>query len=393
MNPARKTPLFSNGMKILAIDTSCDDTCCSVVEEKKGSFFIHSNVVSSQVSLHQQYGGVFPSLAKREHQKNLIPVLHQALKAAKLLARSDSKNHQPCFTKIQNIMRRDELLLTQTLDFLKQYQKPKVDLLAVTNGPGLEPCLWQGLNLIKALSLCWKLPIIPVNHIEAHLLANLLNHTTKIKLPAIGLVVSGGHTELVLIKKLGRYQIIGATKDDAAGECFDKTARVLGLNYPGGPAIAKAAAQYRKSPNSLKISLPRPMLLSQDYDFSFSGLKTAVLYHYQKQPEALRQSADYVQAMAQEIQQAVVDVLVKKTFKAADYFETPTILAGGGVASNEVLRKRLQLKAQQKNIALLLPEKIYCTDNAAMIAVAAFFHRRGARKNYTKINAQANLVL
>ncbi|GAI39325.1 unnamed protein product, partial [marine sediment metagenome] len=203
-------------MNILAIDTSCDDTCISILKVKNQKsktieFNILSNIVSSQIKVHQKYGGVYPFLAKREHQKNLMPVLKQALKKAKLLKLSKS-------------------------------QKPDIDIIAVTIGPGLDPCLWMGVNFAKALSYFWQVPIIPVNHIEGHLLANLL---PQIVFPAVCLVVSGGHTQLILMRKIGDYKIIGETRDDAAGECFDKTARILGLGYPGGPAIAALAESFK----------------------------------------------------------------------------------------------------------------------------------------------------
>jgi N6-L-threonylcarbamoyladenine synthase len=241
-------------MNILAIDTSCDDTCISILEVKNGRFNLKSNIVSSQIKIHQKYGGVYPALAKREHQKNLMPVLKQALKKAKLL--KVSKN-----------------------------QKPDINAIAVTIGPGLDPCLWMGVNFAKALSYFWQVPIIPVNHIEGHILANFLTKTDnnfQKSFPAICLIVSGGHTQLILMKGIGNYKIIGETRDDAAGECFDKTARILGLSYPGGPAIASEAERISTVQCKLQIKLPRPMINSKDYDFSFSGLKTAVLYDFKK---------------------------------------------------------------------------------------------------------------
>src|SRR3989344_2847253 len=194
------------GIKILGIDTSCDDTAISVMEIRNSKFEIRSNVVSSQVKLHQKYGGVYPSLAKREHQKNLPVVFRKALRQA-------------------------------------QGKPNDIDFIGVTNGPGLEPCLWQGINFAKDLAERLKKPIVPVNHIEAHILANLINRRPpSIMFPVVALVVSGGHTQLILMRGIGKYKLIGETRDDAAGECFDKTARILGLSYPGGPAIAKIAS-------------------------------------------------------------------------------------------------------------------------------------------------------
>jgi len=385
-------------MIILAIDTSCDDTCIAILKIKNqkskigdARFDVLSNIVSSQVEVHQKYGGVYPTLAKREHQKNLVPVLKKALRQAQ---------------------------------GKQKFEKP--DLIAVTVGPGLEPCLWVGVNFAKALAYSWNLPIIPVNHIEAHILANFLNTkykilnpvrgqrslaeaqrkqtsngvNTKYLLPAICLVVSGGHTQLILIKNIGIYKIIGETRDDAAGECFDKTARILGLGYPGGPSIAQQAAQLKlKMKNEkLKISLPRPMINSKDYDFSFSGLKTAVLYDFKKRPASVKTTAgkprkEYIREMAKEIQQAIIDVLIKKTIKAAKDYRAKSIILGGGVAANKELRKQFNYKLRTINYKLnfLVPPRKFCTDNAVMIGIAGYFNRGKASKNWKKIKVDANL--
>ena len=345
-------------MKILAIDTSCDDTCIAILKIANGKLKILSNVVSSQVKIHRKYGGVYPSLAKREHQKNLPVVLKKALKGAKLSG-----------------------------------EKPKIDAVAVTIGPGLEPCLWTGINFAKDLAQQRNLPIIPVNHIEAHIFANFLDKFRKL-FPAVCLVVSGGHTQLILVKKIGDYKIVGETRDDAAGECFDKTARVLGLPYPGGPAIAAEASKPSKvSGGQSSVKLPRPMINSKDYDFSFSGLKTAVLYEFKKRPKKVRVSKEYVREMAREIQQAIVDVLIKKTVKAARNYPVKTIMLGGGVAANTELRKQFKLKIKNVKLRInfLVPPKNLCTDNAAMISVTAYLHRKEASKKWQKIEAKANL--
>jgi N6-L-threonylcarbamoyladenine synthase len=401
---------------ILGIDTSCDDTAISVLTARGKTTQLLSSVVSSQVKLHAQYGGVYPSLAKREHQKNLVPVLVRSLKEAKLLKIRNSKQIQNSkFKTVEKILEREDILRPKLIQFLTKYQKPKIDYIAVTVGPGLEPCLWQGVNFAKALSFFYQIPIIPANHVEAHLLANLLSNPKKLKFPALGLVVSGGHTELVLIPKLGQYQIIGQTLDDAAGECFDKTARILGLGYPGGPSIAKAASQCKPATNchpepagegsqgnetlrltprgdslSKQIILPRPMLKNPSLDFSFSGLKTAVLYHHQKQPLTIQKSAQYKSAMAREIQQAIIDVLIKKTERAIQKYQVETLLLGGGVTSNAELRKQFQSKTKGLKVALLIPPREFCTDNAAMIAQAACYNIKEAT-DYQKITVTANL--
>ncbi len=335
-------------MKILAVETSCDDTCLAILEIKNAEWRILANVVSSQTKLHAGYGGVYPALAKREHQKNLPTILKKILKKT----------------------------------------KGKIDLIAVTVGPGLEPCLWTGINFAKELAKDMKLAIVPVNHLEAHLLAN------KIKdFPAICLIVSGGHSQLILMNNAGQYRILGETRDDAAGECFDKAARILGLGYPGGPAIAATAAGLKNK--KLGIKLPRPMIYQKNYDFSFSGLKTAVLYDFKKRSPQARKNRQYLQEMAAEIQQAVIDVLIFKTLKAARDCRAKSIVLAGGVAANQELRKQFALKIKNQKIKaeLLVPAKNLCTDNAVMAAVAAYANRKKKTKNWQKIKANANLKI
>ncbi len=358
-------------MKILGIDTSCDDTAVSVVKKNK-EINILSNVVSSQIKIHKKWGGVYPTLAKRAHEKNLVPVLKKALKEANLLKRSKQK-------KVSLQMREKELAKKLGF-FLQKYSKPKIDLIAVTRGPGLEPCLWTGINFAKAISEQWNIPLMPINHIEAHMLANFKN---KISFPAIALIASGGHTQIVLMKDFKKYVLLGETRDDAAGECFDKTARILGLNYPGGPEIAKKAEKSPKVPK-----LPRPMINQKNYDFSFSGLKTAVLYNYKKQPN--RKTKEYIRGMAFEIQDAITDILAKKTIKAARDHKAKSILLGGGVAANKELRKKFKEKAGP-GVQLLIPSQNMCTDNGAMIAIAASFYSDCPDKGIKDAKANANV--
>ena len=343
-------------MKILAIETSCDDTAVAVLEGKGKKIKLLSNIISSQTKLHAQYGGVYPFMAKREHQKNLPLVLEQALKQAK---------------------------------------NPKIDAIAVTYGPGLEPCLWQGINFATSLAKELNVPLFPINHIEAHLLANFIDDRgpTSIKWPAIGLVVSGGHTQLILMKKFLDYKILGETRDDAAGECFDKVARILGLGYPGGPAIAKFAenSSPRNRGELFSVKLPRPMIKQRNYEFSFSGLKTAVLYEFQKTPYQNKFGtgrANYIRAMCHEVQQAIIDVLIHKTRKAVMDYQAKTVILGGGVVSNDELRKQFK-----KAFNVLIPPKELCTDNAAMTAITAYFHLEKGEKFKGKIAAKADLTL
>jgi N6-L-threonylcarbamoyladenine synthase len=422
----------ADNLTILGIETSCDDTCIAILEVKKEKIKVLSNIISSQVKLHAKYGGVYPSLAKREHQKNLPLVLNKALKKSGL--------------KISDI-----------------------DLIAVTIGPGLEPCLWTGINFAKEIgeegkpsssptellqsksegkeerealfafantrvAEKSKISIVPVNHIEAHILINFLSYYTKDNykslkkdfLPAICLIVSGGHTQLILLDKIKdnwKYKIIGETRDDAAGECLDKSARILGLGYPGGPAIAEQAQQWKSqfliieenkfssSPSFLlgknsvsnpqtnpnppaggqitKIKLPRPMLQARNYDFSFSGLKTAVLYKVKSQKRKAR-SKKYIQAMCVEIQQAVIDVLIKKTIKAARDYQAKSIILGGGVASNQELRKQLGKACLKFGFKYSAPTKDLCTDNGLMTALAGYLNPKQIN-SLKKIKANSNL--
>ncbi len=314
-------------MKILAIETSCDDTGIAIIKisgnKKSPNFNVLSNIVSSQIEVHKQYGGVYPLMAKREHEKNLAPTLEVALKEAKVLLKD-------------------------------------IDLIAVTSGPGLEPCLWVGVNFAKNLAQKLNIPLVAVNHIEAHILVNLLENP-KIKFPAIALVVSGGHTQLILMKSIENYKILGETRDDAAGECFDKCAKILGLGYPGGPIISQLATKFGGCRTkfggcrtSQELKLPRPMIYTKDYDFSFSGLKTAVLYADRRVKNKTKQ---YKQEMAAEVQQAIIDVLIKKTLKAVKNFKVKTIILGGGVTANKELRKQFKEKLENKIVAFFLAAK------------------------------------
>jgi len=298
----------------------------------------------------------FPTLAKREHKKNLPIVFKKAIKEAKI-------------------------------------KENQIDLISVTIGPGLEPCLWVGVNFAKDLAKKLDLPIVPVNHIEAHILINFLQlPTSNFLLPAVGLVVSGGHTQLILMEKIGKYKLIGETRDDAAGECFDKIARLLGLGYPGGPAIEKFS-KLQITNGKLQIGLPRPMIKQKNYDFSFAGLKTAVLYDFLKRPEKIRKSKEYKILVAKEVQQAVIDVLISKTLRAAKEFSAKSIILGGGVATNEELRKQFlqNCKLQIANCKLIFPPKELCTDNGLMVAVAGYFNKEKATNDFDKIVAEPNL--
>ena len=380
-------------MKILGIETSCDDTCLSLIsliDREIPSFHIESHLISSQDSVHKEWGGVYPILAQREHQKNLLPLFMQLLKKSNLLEEGVFEIDE---REIGNILSREEIITPMLVLFLKKYKKPAIDYISLTIGPGLSPSLWVGVNFARAISFAWDIPIIPVNHIEAHLIISLFSIKKDIcsmiasDFPAIGLVVSGGHTQLSLIRKIGQYEIIGETRDDAAGECFDKTARILGLDYPGGPAIAKQAEQWKDSERIISEPLPRPMINQKNLDFSFSGLKTAVLYRNRLKQK--KNDLNYVKSEAREIQQAIIDVLIHKTFLAIKEHQAKSIIIGGGVSANKELRYQFEEK-KGGGITLFFPPKNTSTDNALMIAVTGYFNRQNACK-YDMIKANPNL--
>ncbi|HBB56923.1 TPA: tRNA (adenosine(37)-N6)-threonylcarbamoyltransferase complex transferase subunit TsaD [Patescibacteria group bacterium] len=409
-------------MNILAIETSCDETSVAMLKAKGGlknpSFDVLSNIVLSQVKLHAEWGGVVPNLAKREHQANLIPVLKKALEKSGFYNEKQKMKNEKLQPEILNsVLEREPELLEQFLKFIPTIKPPRIDAIAVTIGPGLEPALWVGINFAKALSLVWNKPMVAVNHMEGHIVASLLKEKMKMKnekvgFPAIALLVSGGHTELALIKNWGDYKIIGETRDDAVGECFDKCARMLGLPYPGGPQIARQAENYKKYPltfrmggwtrremekEAFNLKLPRPMIDSKDYDFSFSGLKTAVLYMLKDMKERHVNIGDFTPMICNEIQQSAVDVLVLKTIKAAKEFGAKSIILGGGVAANKELRAQIKKAVARefaKTTALYLPSTKLTTDNAAMIGAAGYLHAtNGDFAKPEKMAAKGNLLL
>jgi len=397
-------------MKILAIETSCDETSVAIVEtsgaQRQPKFRVLAHFVSSQMKLHAKFGGVVPNLAKREHQRLLVPLTLQALKKAGILNNSKVKSPSPLDgikNKLQIIFERELALLAVFEKKILLLEAPDIDMIAVTNGPGLAPALWVGVNFAKALSLVWKKPIVPMNHMKGHLYAAFVPDAVRnkkivqfprVRFPALALLVSGGHTELVLMKKLGSYEIIGETLDDAAGEAFDKVARMFKLGYPGGPAIAAAAKMQneKRKTKSIDIMFPRPMMLSKDFNFSFSGLKTAVLYALRDMPKSIPMSS-VVPAMAKEFQDAAVDVLVHKTIRAAKQYSVNTIAIGGGVSANYLLRERLahEVKTQLPRTDLFLPHPSLTGDNALMIAIAAAVD--GKKKAPNGIGAEPNMRL
>jgi N6-L-threonylcarbamoyladenine synthase len=279
--PVKKTTIT------LAIETSCDDTGIALLKatelKSETKFEVLANEISSQIELHQQYGGVFPAMAKRAHAQNITPLFILGLKNSNLLKpRKNTKKpalDQKTITKLTKLLERESEMCTALLEFVQKYELPKIDKLVVTSGPGLEPTLWVGINFAKALGLLLDMPVIPTNHMEGHLLSVAIPEASTFSIssesfhfPMLALLVSGGHTELVLAKDIGKYTVIGQTRDDAAGEAFDKVARMMDLPYPGGPEISRLAHEARTTLAFSEFSLPRPMLHSPDFDFSFSGL-------------------------------------------------------------------------------------------------------------------------
>ncbi len=356
-------------MKILAIETSCDETACAVVEN--GTEILASSLATS-AKLHEKTGGIVPEVAARKQLDFVVPVINDTL---------------------EKFCTGEGLSLEKVLKF-----GCGVDAVAVTTGPGLMRSLVVGIEAAKALSFAWDKPLIPVNHLIGHIYANFVGETAcavgangTIEFPAVALVVSGGHTDLVLMKNHGDFEYLGGTLDDAAGEAFDKTARLIGLSkYLGGAALSKKAAECKE--NTLAGVLPRPMLNENNYDFSFSGLKTAVKRLVAKSVDetgAVTNPAYSTECLAREFETAVVDVLTSKTIKAAKEFKVKSILLGGGVAANSALRTRLQKDAQKINIPVFVPPISLCGDNAVAIASAAFFNQ--VYKKPTEVVASPSL--
>jgi N6-L-threonylcarbamoyladenine synthase len=337
-------------MTILGIETSCDETAAAIVQDGRK---ILSNIVASSVKLHQKSGGIIPEIAAREQARFIIPVIKESL--------------------------------------IKANIKPReLSALAVTVGPGLIGSLLVGVETAKTLAYLWQKPLIPINHLQAHLYANWLRAEKKIpKFPVIGLVVSGGHTDLVLMKNHHEIKWLGGTRDDAAGECFDKCARLLNLGYPGGPAISRAAIKFPKEERRNKIKLPRPMIFEDNFDFSFSGLKTAVLNKVKKLKEDKHFNKTNINQVANEIQEAITDVLITKTKKAAEKYKVNSILLAGGVIANSRLREKFKLSTL--NSLLFIPSPILCTDNATFVAANAFFNYHPIP--WQKIQADSSLEI
>ena len=345
-------------MKILAIETSCDETAAAIVKDGR---MILSNVVSSSRDLQKKYGGVFPEKAAREQLKCIIPVIEESL----------------TFSAGQSGRKGVGLL-------------SGIDAIAVTIGPGLIGSLLVGVEAAKTLSFVSKKPIIPIHHHLGHIYASWLTKKKPPVFPAICLIVSGGHTILLHMKNHGVFSIVGQTRDDAAGGAFDKTARLLGLPYPGGPEIDRIAKHSLERGGEHRFTFPRPMMHSSNFDFSFSGLKTAVLREVKKlNLQLITHNSQLISDLAAGIQEAIVDVLIAKTIHAAEKYSVKTIIIGGGVAANSRLKEKFMI--HNSSFMIHIPPPKLCTDNAAVIASAAFFNNHPV--SWKTVNANPNLQL
>lgn len=320
-------------MKILAIESSCDETAIAILDGSGSFLKLKKNLIYSQVDIHKKYGGVIPEVAARKHTETIIPLIDNTL----------SKN------KLKGI-----------------------DYVAVTSGPGLVTSLILGLAAAKTLAFANNLPLLAINHMEGHIYSNWLSNSKLVKnsqkyFPALVLLVSGGHTELILMKNHGQYQILGQTLDDAAGEAYDKVAKLLNLGYPGGPIVSNLATFGDEQ----AYCFPRPMIDKANYDFSFSGLKTAVLYTLEKKKQI---STKDVKNICASFQKALVEVLLKKTMRAAKEYKVKSIMLAGGVAANKSLQENLIRESKKMKVPFFYPKLKYTGDNAAMIAVAAYYN-------------------
>lgn len=320
-------------MIILGIESSCDDTSVALLDCSPKGCVVISEKTASQIEVHKKYGGVVPEIAGRLHAEKIVPLIEEILK-----------------------------------------DQPKPDAIAVTAGPGLITGLIVGTEAARALSFAWEIPLIAVNHLEGHMYSVELKADQKIEYPAIALVASGGHTEITQINNPGEYKLLGHTKDDAAGECFDKVAKLLDLPYPGGPQISKLAETGKTD----AIDFPRPMMKENNFDFSFSGLKTSALYWLQKNKGTISDN-DFCASF----EQAIVDVLVHKTIHAVKEINPKTLILAGGVSANKKLRETLAKIILQNypETKFVYPELKHCMDNAAMIAVAGYY--QAIKNNYT----------
>ena len=369
-------------MKILGIETSCDETAASVIEVSQDKSYVKvlSSVTATSLALHAKTGGIIPEVAARNQIKDIIPVIYETLTLADgVWPMANSKESH-------NLL------------------APAIDAIAVTYGPGLIGSLLVGVETAKTLAYVWDKPLIPINHLFGHMYANLVEVDNPPEFPVISLIVSGGHTDLVLMKSHTDITWLGGTRDDAAGECFDKCARLIGYAYPGGPKIAELA--LKGDPKA--VAFPRPMISNHNFEFSFSGLKTAFLNKTKESFAILRTSSEKIgwnQIILEEhiteiqkkilydlcasLQEAIVSVLVKKTFSAVDKYHAKSLILSGGVAANEKLRETFRQNASAHGVKFFVPEKFLCTDNGTMIATAALF--QGKKTDWQEVVANPEL--
>jgi len=342
-------------MKILAIESSCDDTSVALVEVVSHNFKILAEKTASQIEIHKKYGGVVPEIAGRMHAEKIVPLVEE------VLGKTPANSPYPLLVR-------------------GGHQKP--DVICVTSGPGLITGLMVGVEAAKTLAYLWDIPLVSVNHIEGHIhsveipsnppLVKGEKEKNKIKYPALALIASGGHTELIYIKEQGKYKKIGVTLDDAAGECFDKAAKILGLPYPGGPKISKLA----ETGNTKAINFPRPMMDRDNFNFSFAGLKTSALYWLR---DNKLEKKITINDFCASFEQAIIDVLVGKALKAAQKYKPKTVILGGGVSANKKLRDNLTEQLSTLNLELRTPNLQYCMDNAVMIAIAGYYKAKNKK--------------
>ena len=336
-------------MNILGIDTSCDDTCAALVKDGR---YVLSNIVNSQVPVHHEHGGVVPELASREHIRNILPVVRESLKKAGLT-------------------------------------KKDIDAVAVTVGPGLVGALLVGIYFAKAFCYANRIPLVGINHLEGHILSIFLEKKSP-PFPFVALTVSGGHTNIYHVRDFGDYTVLGQTLDDAAGEAFDKIAKLLDLGYPGGPVIEKLARAGRFD----AIDFPRAYLSKDSLDFSFSGLKTAVALYFRKwHDHRAKGNTISVADIAASFQAAVVDVLIDKVVAAAERMGVRSVVLAGGVARNASLRDKLMTTMSERGIDLFFPSPEFCTDNGAMIAIAGYYRRRRGESDSLTLDARSRFPL
>jgi N6-L-threonylcarbamoyladenine synthase len=426
-------------MKILAIETSCDETavailnCTSDAENNSGNgtelseqsvtFEVLSHALISQIEIHREFGGVFPAVAKREHAKNLVPLLGTALEEAELLHEDTQILPDEVRTQLGEMLERESDMAEAFIQFISETERPDIDAIAVTYGPGLAPALWVGVNFAQALALAWNIPLVPVNHMEGHFLVGVAKRNSEtdasgnshdllkienLQTPILGLLISGGHTQLMLMEQWLSYRLLGETKDDAVGEAFDKVARMMDLPYPGGPEISKLAEKDRtdsisntNGSRANPFKLPRPMIDSHDFNFSYSGLKTAVLYALRdlkktKPEESAELDSLEKEQLSREFEDAATDVLTSKTLRALEETQAQTLVIGGGVSANVHIQKTFteKLAAKLPYVSLSFPPSGLTGDNAVMIGIAGFY--RAQKQEFSKpgtLTADGNLSL